>query len=52
MHCLRLLHLNCDAEQVMGGQSVSSALSKQSLSPSHTQDWGMQWPEDSQVNWK
>ena len=37
---------------MMGGQSFSSVLSKQSLSPSHFQDWGMQWPELSQVNCK
>jgi len=51
MHCFRLLHLNWDPEQVIGGQSFSSALSKQSLSPSQRHDCGMQLPELSQVNW-
>lgn len=50
-HCRRSAHLNCVAEQVMGGQPSSSWLSKQSLSPSHTQDCGMQWPERGHVNW-
>jgi hypothetical protein len=52
MQCLALAHLNWAAEQVLGGQPFSSVLSKQSLSPSQTQDWGMQWEELSQVNWK
>ena len=50
IHCLRSEHLNCEAEQVMGGQPSSSWLSKQSLSPSHTQDCGMQCPERGHVN--
>lgn len=50
-HCRRSAHLNCVAEQVIGGQPSSSWLSKQSLSPSHTQDCGIQWPERGHVNW-
>jgi hypothetical protein len=36
---------------VMGGHPSSSWLSKQSLSPSQTQDWGMQCPDRGHVNW-
>ena len=33
-------------------KNVRTLLSKQSLSPSQTQDRGMQWPVPGQVNWK
>uniref|UniRef100_A0A182UWH9 Uncharacterized protein n=1 Tax=Anopheles merus TaxID=30066 RepID=A0A182UWH9_ANOME len=43
-HWRRSAHLNWFARQVIGGQSFSSCLSKQSSSPSHTQLCGMQCP--------
>lgn len=51
-HCFKSAHLNCDARQETGGQSASSCLSKQSSSPSHTHDAGIQWPVRGHVNYK